>query len=321
MKVIVGSENLEIIKIVKNALEELRLSVDVEGVKVDSGVANQPLDKEATKKGAINRAKNAKRAKPNADFWIGLEGGLHPTTQEATLEAGDYSYHLVTFACLVDKEGNEYVDEGEEIHLPEEVSEKVKSGEWFGDAIAEYAKDHEVDEDLVTRLSPFVRATQGVYIEYLKKSANLGYRNKVSGIITDNENKFLIVQLVDYSENHWNWPGGGMEEGETPKETILRELFEELGTNEFEIVKSSSIVNKYEWPNWIIARDIIKQKPAIYRGQEVIHIKLNFLGNSSDIKPDPGEIRLAMWVYYKELESHFVIPNQWNVAKKVLKGM
>jgi len=320
MKVIVGSENLEIIKIVKNALEELRLSVDVEGVKVDSGVANQPLDKEATKKGAINRAKNAKRAKPNADFWIGLEGGLHPTTQEATLEAGDYSYHLVTFACLVDKEGNEYVDEGEEIHLPEEVSEKVKSGEWFGDAIAEYAKDHEVDEDLVTRLSPFVRATQGVYIEYLKKSANLGYRNKVSGIITDNENKFLIVQLVDYSENHWNWPGGGMEKGETPEKTILRELKEELGTDKFEIVKTSGIVNRYDWPNYVVAKRL-KAEGKTWMGQEVVHIEVKFVGDKANIKPDPGEIKHVKWVYYKELESHFVIPNQWNVAKKVLKGM
>jgi inosine/xanthosine triphosphatase len=308
MKIVLGSENPDKIKIVKNALEELHLNIEVEGVKVDSGVTNQPLDKEATKQDAINHAKNAKKKNPDADFWIGLEGGLHDW---------DEGYHLVTFACLVDQNGNEYVDQGEEIHLPDEVSEKVKKGEWFGDATREYAKGHKIDENLVTRLSPFSQAVQNVYTEYLKIYAKLGYRKKVSGIVKDSDSKYLIVQLIDYSEDHWNWPGGGMEVGETAEETIIRELKEELGTDRFEILKVSKIVNKYDWPNYVIAKRL-KAEGKTWRGQEVAHIQLKFMGDKVDIKPDPGEIKHIKWVEYKDLESHFVIPNQWKVAKKVI---
>jgi len=311
MKIILGSKNPDKIKIVKNALTELHLEVSVEGVNAGSGIDNQPLDRETTKEGAINRARNAKKASSDAHFWIGLEGGLH-----------DYGegYHLVTFACLIDQDGNECIDEGEEIHLPEEVSEKVKNGEWFGDAIREYAKDHEIDENLITRLSPFTQAVQNAYVEYLKVHGNLGYRKKASGIITDNEEKYLIVQLVDYGEDHWNWPGGGVEKGEETKDTILRELREELGTDKFEILKTSKIINKYDWPNYVIAKRL-KAEGRTWKGQEVAHIQLKFTGEKSDIKLDPGEIRNIKWVNIKDLEGHFIIPNQWNVAKKVLEEL
>ena len=50
MKVVVGSKNPDKIKIVKDALEELHLDVEVVGVPADSGIANQPFDKKTTKK-------------------------------------------------------------------------------------------------------------------------------------------------------------------------------------------------------------------------------------------------------------------------------
>lgn len=131
MKVVIGSKNSDKIKILKNALRELHLKFTIDGVDVDSGITKQPLDKKTTKKGAANRARNAFKASPDSDLAFGLEGGLY-----------DYGegYHLVTFACLIDKNGKKHFGQGEEIHLPEEVSEKVKSGGWFGDVIREYAK-------------------------------------------------------------------------------------------------------------------------------------------------------------------------------------
>lgn len=309
MKVIVGSKNRDKINIVLKALSELHLDINVDGVGVDSEISNQPLDKEATKNGAINRARNAKKTVPEAEFWIGLEGGLH-----------DYGegYHLVTFACLIDTNGNEFVGTGKEIQLPEEVSYKVKNGEWFGDVIRDYAKDHEVDENLITRLSPFTQAAQGSYVEYLKAKGALGYRSKVSGIITDDDGNFLIVQLVDYSDGHWNWCGGGMENGEEVKDTILRELNEELGTDKFEIQKTSTIVNTYDWPNYVIAKRLAAEGRT-WKGQNVAHVHLKFVGSKTAIIPEPREIKQLKWVSLNDLESHFVIPNQWNVARQVIK--
>ncbi len=47
-----------------------------EPVIVPSGVADQPLSDEETLEGAINRVENAKTAYPNADLWMGIEGGV-----------------------------------------------------------------------------------------------------------------------------------------------------------------------------------------------------------------------------------------------------
>lgn len=50
---------------------------EVNGVTVPSGVGNQPMSSEETRLGARNRAINAQVAAPEADFWVGIEGGLH----------------------------------------------------------------------------------------------------------------------------------------------------------------------------------------------------------------------------------------------------
>lgn len=53
----------------KSALEVIPLEVE-------SGVADQPMTDEETRRGARTRARNAQMARPEADYWVGLEGGL-----------------------------------------------------------------------------------------------------------------------------------------------------------------------------------------------------------------------------------------------------
>lgn len=51
-------------------------SHDVRPVNVTSGVSDQPMSAEETQKGALNRAKAALDAVPEAHFGVGLEGGI-----------------------------------------------------------------------------------------------------------------------------------------------------------------------------------------------------------------------------------------------------
>lgn len=51
--------------------------VKVLGVNVKSGVSNQPMSDEESIKGAVNRAKSALKSVKNADYGVGMEGGLH----------------------------------------------------------------------------------------------------------------------------------------------------------------------------------------------------------------------------------------------------
>lgn len=46
-----------------------------EGVSIASGVADQPMGDGETLLGAYNRAAGARAARPEADYWVGIEGG------------------------------------------------------------------------------------------------------------------------------------------------------------------------------------------------------------------------------------------------------
>lgn len=48
---------------------------EIEGLSVDSGVSSQPMGEEETFTGATNRVNNVFKYSPNADYWVGIEGG------------------------------------------------------------------------------------------------------------------------------------------------------------------------------------------------------------------------------------------------------
>lgn len=310
MKVILGSGSQDKIEVLKKALEGLHLDVEVEGVDVDSEITDQPLDKEINLKGSQNRARNARKVKPNVDLYFGLEGGLH-----------DYGegYHLVTFATLIDKSGNEYVGEGVEIHLPESVSEEVKAGGWFGDAIRIYAEDHEVDENLISRETPFIEAIQNAYSNYLIKEGDLGYKQKSAAIIINENKEFLLVQLQTYTEGYWNFSGGGIDEGETKEQALKRELKEELGTDKFEILEESKVKNQYDWPDFVVAKRLRKEGKT-YKGQIMNQFIAKFTGKDSNIKLQEEEIRKYKWVKHEDMQEHLIFPYQWENFKAVIEA-
>ena len=78
MKIVVGSRNPVKIGAAKQAFGTLfpSASLEVIAIDVDSGADDQPDSDEATRQGARTRALNSRQAEPDADFWVGLEGGV-----------------------------------------------------------------------------------------------------------------------------------------------------------------------------------------------------------------------------------------------------
>lgn len=78
LRVVVGSRNPVKVEAARLGVERAfpGAEVEVRGVAVPSGVPDQPMDDEETRRGARGRADAAIRAVPEADFWVGMEGGL-----------------------------------------------------------------------------------------------------------------------------------------------------------------------------------------------------------------------------------------------------
>ena len=79
------------------------------------------------------------------------------------------------------------------------------------------------------------------------------YRPNVAAIILSpkypEKVEILIAKRTDIDA--WQFPQGGIDEGESPKEALLRELKEEIGTDEVEIIAQMPKWLKYDFPKKI----------------------------------------------------------------------
>lgn len=94
---------------------------------------------------------------------------------------------------------------------------------------------------------------------------NKFYRPNVAAIIVSSDypetKKIFIAERSDL-EGVWQFPQGGIDEGESSEEALFRELGEEIGTSKVEIIA--------EYPEWI-AYDFpphIAEKMAPFAGQK-----------------------------------------------------
>jgi inosine/xanthosine triphosphatase len=77
-KVIVASHNPTKIQATRLGFQSMfpTRPFSFESISVPSGVRAQPLSDAETLQGATHRAHNARHAQPDADIWVGLEGGV-----------------------------------------------------------------------------------------------------------------------------------------------------------------------------------------------------------------------------------------------------
>ncbi|KPJ93644.1 MAG: hypothetical protein AMS18_05345 [Gemmatimonas sp. SG8_17] len=96
----------------------------VQPVAVSEGIPTQPATDAETLKGARIRTERAASQVPNAEYWVGIEGGVD-----------DIGAETVAFAWVVVKSGDRVgTSRSGTFLLPEAVARIVKSGEELGRA-------------------------------------------------------------------------------------------------------------------------------------------------------------------------------------------
>lgn len=126
VRIIVASENPVKLRASKDGFKNMfKEEIIVSGISVPSGVSEQPSTEEETIKGARTRAMNAKNKNSDADFWVGLEGGIE--------DKGD-EMHAFAWCVVVDKKGKIGKGKTATFILPKSVAELIKKGHELGEA-------------------------------------------------------------------------------------------------------------------------------------------------------------------------------------------
>ncbi len=98
--------------------------LNVIAASVPSEVAYQPLSDEETLRGALNRSANAQAAYPDANYWIGIEGGVQPSGQD-----------MLAFAWIViSSKATTGKGRTGTFFLPPAVAELIRQGKELGEA-------------------------------------------------------------------------------------------------------------------------------------------------------------------------------------------
>ena len=82
-----------------------------------------------------------------------------------------------------------------------------------------------------------------------------GFRANVGIVICNNQGQVFWARR--YGQHSWQFPQGGVDDGETAEQTMYRELHEEVGLlpEDVEIVASSKHWLRYKLPKRLIRRD------------------------------------------------------------------
>lgn len=131
MKVMVGSTNPVKVKAAENVFRQWRLHAEIVGIDVPSGVSEQPMSDDETIRGAVNRAKEVLASNPEAEYGVGIEGGVTETP---------YGLYLCNWGAVAQRDGLIGVGGGARFLLPDSVKERIYRGEELGLVIDDLMK-------------------------------------------------------------------------------------------------------------------------------------------------------------------------------------
>ena len=134
--------------------------------------------------------------------------------------------------------------------------------------------------------------------------SNLPYRPAVGMMMLNAVGLVFVGKRIDQTVEAWQMPQGGIDKGEEPRQAALRELKEEVGTDNVEFLR--------EYPDWLTyelpTRLVGVAWQGRYRGQKQKWFALRFLGKDSeiDLKTDDQEFSEWRWVAADDLLSLIV---------------
>lgn len=145
---------------------------------------------------------------------------------------------------------------------------------------------------------------------------SLPYRLGVGILLLNSDRKIFIAQRIDMRAEAWQMPQGGIDEGEDPKTAAMRELGEEIGTNNAEIIAESKDWLTYDLPEALVP-EIWGGK---YRGQCQKWFAMRFLGKDSEINLETEHPEFLRWQWAEPAQVPLlIVPFKQALYRQILQ--
>ena len=143
------------------------------------------------------------------------------------------------------------------------------------------------------------------------------YRLNAGIVLFRNDGKVLLCERMENYPKRWQFPQGGIDEGETALEAATRELKEETSVVSARMVYALSEPLKYNFPPSVLAKNV--KKKIFNVGQEQYWFLFYFDGEEKEInlQTEEQEFRSYQWIELSKVVD-MVVEFKQEVYKKIV---
>jgi putative (di)nucleoside polyphosphate hydrolase len=144
------------------------------------------------------------------------------------------------------------------------------------------------------------------------QDTELNYRANVAAILRNAAGRILVCERLGMP-GAWQFPQGGIDEGETPEQALARELWEEIGVR----AESFRIVER-RGPYWYVFDNGRTKKG--FHGKEQLYFLCDFTAPDSaiDVETEHPEFQAFRWIAPKEFRIEWLPAMKHEVYRAVL---
>ena len=144
------------------------------------------------------------------------------------------------------------------------------------------------------------------------------FRKGIGVFLINENNQLWVGKRIDFKNNYWQMPQGGIDNNENPRQAMIRELSEEVGIKKnYEILMELDCWLSYSLPSSL--KKIVWG--GKYEGQTQKWFACRFFGKDEEFNLETHKPEFEDWKWIRPEDAmRFVVPFKKKLYRDVLRG-